>query len=93
MNLNLFFIFILFLLISSKSNAFDVRDVKNAKVMSKASYTLNDTNLIDVESAEILLENISKLNEALKIKEKEVIKNNKKVIEKIKESKVLDLDL
>ena len=77
MNLNLFFIFILFLLISSKSNAFDIRDINNAKVMSKASYALNDTNLIDVEGAEILLENISKLNEALKVKEKEIIKNNK----------------
>ena len=77
MNLNLFFIFILFLLISSKSNAFDIRDINNAKVMSKASYAVNDTNLIDVESAEILLENIYELNEALKVKEKEIIKNNK----------------
>ena len=39
-------------------HAFDIRDVNNAKVMSKASYAVNDTNLIDVESAEILLENM-----------------------------------
>lgn len=77
MNLKLFLIFILFLFISNKSNAFDIRDVNSAKVVSKASYAVNDTNLIDVESAEILLENIYELNEALKIKEKEIIKNNK----------------
>ena len=77
MNLKLFLIFILLLFISNKSNAFDIRNVNNAKVMSKASYAVNDTNLIDIESAEILLENISKLNEALKIKEEEIIKNNK----------------
>ena len=77
MNLKLFLIFILFLFISNKSNAFDIRDVNSAKVVSKASYAVNDTNLIDVESAEILLENIYELNEALKVKEKEIIKNNK----------------
>ena len=77
MNLKLFFTLLLFLLIQNNSNAFDIRDVNSAKVVSKASYAVNDTNLIDVESAEILLENIYELNEALKIKEKEIIKNNK----------------
>ena len=77
MYLKLFFTFILFLFISTHSNAFDIREVKNAKVMSKASYALNDTNLVDEENAEILLENVTDLNEALKEKEKEIIKNNK----------------
>ena len=72
------FFYILFsFLIINQVSAFDIREVNNAKVMSKASYAVNDTNLIDVESAEILLENIYELNEALKIKEKEIIKNNK----------------
>ena len=72
------FFYILFsFLIINQVSAFDIREVNNAKVMSKASYAVNDTNLIDIESAEILLENITKLNEALIIKEKEIIKNNK----------------
>ena len=49
-------------------NAFDIREVNNAKVMSKASYAVNDTNLVDEENAEILLENVIDLNEALKEK-------------------------
>jgi len=45
--------------------------------MSKSSYAINDTNLVDEENAEILLENATDLNQALKDKEKEIIKNNK----------------
>ena len=58
-------------------HAFDIREVNNAKVMSKASYAVNDTNLVDEENAESLLENVTDLNEALKEKENEIIKNNK----------------
>ena len=58
MYLKLFFSFILFLFISTHSNAFDIREVNNAKVMSRASYAINDTNLVDEENAEILLENV-----------------------------------
>ena len=69
--------FILFSFASTKSNAFDIREVNNAKVMSNASYAVNDTNLVDEENAKILLEDVIDLNEALKEKEKEIIKNNK----------------
>ena len=70
------YIFLSFLIINQVS-AFDIRQVNNAKVMSKASYAVNDTNLVDEENAEILLENVIDLNEALKEKEEEIIKNNK----------------
>ncbi len=70
------FIFLSFLIIN-KVSAFDIKEVNNAKIMSKASYTLNDTNLVDEENAENLLKNVTDLNEALKEKEEEIIKNNK----------------
>ena len=57
--------------------AFDIRKINNAKIMSNASYAVNDTNLVDKENAEDLLENITDLNKALKDKEKEIIQNNK----------------
>ncbi len=69
--------FIIVSFVSTKLNAFDIREVNNAKVMSKASYAVNDTNLVDEENAEILLEDVIDLNEALKEKEEEIIKNNK----------------
>ena len=72
------FIYILFsFLIINQVSAFDIREVNDAKVMSKASYAVNDTNLVDKENAESLLENITDLNKALKEKEKEIIQNNK----------------
>ena len=72
------FFYILFsFLIVNQVSAFDIRKVNNAKVMSKASYAVNDTNLVDKENAESLLENVTELNEALKEKENEIIKNNK----------------
>ena len=70
------YIFLSFLVINQVS-AFDIRQVNNAKVMSKASYAVNDTNLVDEENAESLLENVTDLSEALKEKEEEIIKNNK----------------
>ena len=70
------FIFLSFLIINQVS-AFDIREVNNAKIMSKASYAINDTNLVDEENAETLLENVLNLNEALKKKESEIIKKNK----------------
>ena len=59
---------ILFSFASTKLNAFDIREVNNAKVMSKASYAVNDTNLVDEENAENLLKNVTDLSEALKEK-------------------------
>ena len=47
--------FILFSFASTKSNAFDIREVNNTKVMSNASYAINDTHLVDEENAKILL--------------------------------------
>ena len=50
------FVYILFsFLIINQVSAFDIREVNNAKVMSKASYALNDTNLVDKDNAEINL--------------------------------------
>ena len=40
--------------LTNNVHAFDIREVNNAKVMSKASYAVNDTNLVDEENAEIL---------------------------------------
>ncbi len=70
------YILISFLIINQVS-AFDIRQVNNAKVMSEASYAVNDTNLVDEENADNLLMNIDDLNSALKIKEKEIQKDNK----------------
>lgn len=44
--------------------------------MSQASYNVNDTNLINEEVAEDLLNNVKKLNEALAIKSQEIKENN-----------------
>ena len=65
------------IILNNNVHAFDIREVNNAKVMSKASYAVNDTNLVDKDNAESLLENITDLNKALKEKEKEIIQNNK----------------
>ena len=74
MNLKLIITLILFFFISNISNAFDIKQVNDAKIVSKASYAVNDTNLVDKENAETLLESVLNLNEALKKKESEIIK-------------------
>ena len=68
------------LVLINKIYAFDIRQINNAKIMSKASYAVNNTNIIDKENAEDILENITDLNKALKDKEKEIIQNNKNII-------------
>ncbi len=68
---------VLSFLIINQVLALDIRKVNKTKIMSKASYTINDTNLVDDENAENLLKNVKNLNEALKEKEKEIIQNNK----------------
>ncbi len=60
-----------------QASAFDIRQVNDAKVMSKASYAVNDTNLIDDENAENLLDNVKNLNDALTEKQKDIQNNNK----------------
>jgi len=77
LNRIIFISFLLSFVFTLDLQAFDIRQVNNAKVMSKASYAVNDTNLVDEENAESLLENVTDLNEALKEKEEEIIKNNK----------------
>jgi len=49
------FFYILFsFLIINQVSAFDIREVNNAKVMSKASYDLNDTNTSKKENIELI---------------------------------------
>ena len=57
--------------------AFEIRNIDKSKIVSKASYNVNDTNLVDSENAENLLDNVKDLNEALNEKQKEIQKNNK----------------
>lgn len=57
--------------------AFDIRNINQSKIVSQAAYEINDTNLIDNENAENLLNNVEDLNEALSEKQKEIQDNNK----------------
>ena len=59
------------------AQAFDIRSINNNKIISKAAYDINDTNLVDIENAENLLKNNKNTKEALTEKQKEIIKNNK----------------
>ena len=38
--------------------AFEIRNIDKSKIVSKASYNVNDTNLVDSENAENLLDNV-----------------------------------
>ena len=73
--LKIFFV-INFLLISS-SSAFDIRNINKSNIVSQASYNINDTNLVDTENAENVLDNVKNLNDALSEKEQEIQNNNK----------------
>ena len=66
---------ILFLM--SNVYAFDIRKLNKSNIVSQASYKVNDTNLVDSENAENILDNVKDLNEALSEKEKEIQNNNK----------------
>ena len=57
--------------------AFDIRNINKSNIVSQASYNVNDTNLVDSENAENILDNVKDLNEALSEKEKEIQNNNK----------------
>ena len=57
--------------------AFDIKNINKSKIVSQASYSVNDTNLVDKENAQNLLGNVEDLNEAISSKEKEIQKNNK----------------
>ncbi len=57
--------------------AFDIRNINKSNIVSQASYNMNDTNLVDSENAENILDNVKDLNEALSEKQKEIQNNNK----------------
>ena len=57
--------------------AFDIRNINKSKIVSQASYQVNDTNLIDNDYAENLLDNVKDLNQALNEKNNEIKEKNK----------------
>ena len=52
-------ILILFNFHSLEAQANDIRNINKSKIVSKASYNLNNTNLIDIENAQNLFDNIN----------------------------------
>ena len=73
----LLYIFVYFFLFNFNSNAFEIKNANSAKILSKTSYKINDTNLVDEDNAENILDEVKDLNAALIIKSKEIQKNNK----------------
>ena len=72
------FIFIIFsLFIINNVFAFDIRNINKSDIVSQASYKVNDTNLVDSENAENILDSVKDLNEALSEKQQEIQNNNK----------------
>ncbi|MDC3068778.1 S1C family serine protease [Candidatus Pelagibacter sp.] len=71
------FYLIFFVCFAFNVEAFDIRNINKSKIVSKASYKLNDTNLVDPENAENLLDNVKNLNEALDEKTEEIQSDNK----------------
>ena len=69
--------FLIFISFTYNVYAFDIKNIDQSKIKSKASYKINDTNLADVENAKNLIVNIKNLNKALKEKTKEIQSNNK----------------
>ncbi len=57
--------------------ALEVRNINKSKIVSQASYQVNDTNLIDDDHAENLLDNVKDLNQALNEKSNEIKEKNK----------------
>jgi S1-C subfamily serine protease len=72
-----YLIFVVSLILFSNAYAFDIRNINQLKIVSQASYKVNDTNLVDSDNAENILENVKNLNKALSEKEKEIQNNNK----------------
>ena len=70
-------LFFLLVLNNLEAQAFDIRNLNKSKIVSQASYKVNDTNLVDGENAENILDNVKDLNEALSEKQKEIQNNNK----------------
>ena len=72
-----YFIIVISLFLFGKVFALDIRNINQSKIVSQAAYKVNDTNLVDSENAENLLDNVKDLNEALSEKQKEIQDNNK----------------
>ena len=72
-----YFIILLSFLLIQNVYAFDIKKINSSKIVSQASYEINDTNLVDTENAEDLLNDVNDLNQALSEKEKEIRNNNK----------------
>ena len=73
LNRIIFISFLLSFIFTLDLQAFDIREVNKSNIVSQA-YNVNDTNLVDSENAENILENVKDLNEALSEKEKEIQK-------------------
>ena len=74
---NLLLSILLVIFFITNLNAFDIRNINKSKIVSQASYELNNTNLIDNQNAYNLLDEIHNLNQAVIEKGKEIIKRNK----------------
>ena len=72
-----YFLIIISLFYFGNVFALDVRNINKSKIVSQASYQVNDTNLIDDEHAENLLDNVKDLNQALNEKNNEIKEKNK----------------
>ena len=72
-----YFLIIIGLFYFSNVYALDVRNINKSKIVSQASYQVNDTNLNDDDHAEDLLDNVKDLNQALNEKSNEIKENNK----------------
>ena len=70
-------IFLFNLFIFSNGYSLDFNKVYNVKIFSSAKLEVNDTNLVDKENAEKLVENIEDLDAVLKGKSTEISKQNR----------------
>ena len=76
MNFKIFFLISFFLIVNSTGQALDIRNINKSKIVSQASYAVNDTNLVDDKHAENLLSTIKDFNQALDKKSPEVHEKN-----------------
>jgi len=71
-----YIIILLSFLLIQNVYAFDIKKIDSSKIVSQASYKVNDTNLVDQENAENLFGSVQNLNESINKKEKEIQKDN-----------------
>ena len=77
MKKNFLIIFFVSIFLFSNSYALDFNKVYNVKIFSSAKLEVNDTNLVDNENVENLVNNIENLNVVLKEKSDEIKKQNR----------------